>query len=82
MTLRSFIVAAMAALPMIGSARADEAIALTPPLYREQARSIGQVRSVSDMTTTPQPVMTSATQRRTVTVADRSVTQASAAATR
>jgi len=39
-----------------GAAMADESLNLTPPLYREQARTSQQTRSVSDMTTTPQPV--------------------------
>lgn len=39
-----------------GVAVADEALYLTPPLYREQARETRQVRRFSEMTTTPQPV--------------------------
>lgn len=39
-----------------GAAMAGEALYLTPPLFREQARETQQVRNVSDLTTTPQPV--------------------------
>ena len=39
-----------------GAAMAGEALYLTPPLFREQARETQQVRSVSELTTTPQPV--------------------------
>lgn len=39
-----------------GAALAGEAVHLTPPLFREQARATQQVRSVSDLTTTPQPI--------------------------
>ncbi|KQT82036.1 hypothetical protein ASG51_19990 [Methylobacterium sp. Leaf465] len=39
-----------------GAAQAGEALYLTPPLFREQARETQQVRTLSDLTTTPQPV--------------------------
>jgi hypothetical protein len=39
-----------------GAAMANEALHLTPPLFREQARETQRVRSVSDLSTTPQPV--------------------------
>ena len=39
-----------------GTAMAGEPLNLTPPLYREQARTIRQTRAASDMITTPQPV--------------------------
>ena len=39
-----------------GAAMADEALHLTPPLCREQARETQQVRRGNDLTTTPQPV--------------------------
>ncbi len=35
---------------------AGDAIYLTPPLFREQARETQKVHSQSDLTTTPQPV--------------------------
>lgn len=39
-----------------GAAVAGDAVHLTPPLFREHARETQKVRSVSDLTTTPQPV--------------------------
>ena len=42
-------------LAYLGGALAGEALYLTPPLFREQAQETQQVRSVSDLTTTPQP---------------------------
>ena len=39
-----------------GAAMAGEALYLTPPLFREQARETQKIRSVSDLTTTPQPI--------------------------
>jgi hypothetical protein len=39
-----------------GAAMAGEALYLTPPLFREQARETQQARNVNDLTTTPQPV--------------------------
>ena len=84
--MRTILILASAALAsataFAGPARADARLHLTPPLYREQARLVGQVRSVSDMTTTPQPVLASATRRRTVSVADRFGAQAAVEATR
>jgi hypothetical protein len=40
-----------------GAAMAGEAVHLTPPLFREHARETQKVRSVSDLTTTPQPTV-------------------------
>ena len=40
-----------------GAAQAGEALYLTPPLFREQARETQQVRTLSDLTTTPQPCL-------------------------
>lgn len=56
MTVRIFVLAALAAVPMIGTALADERVNLTPPLYREQARVTATVHSASEMTTTPRVV--------------------------
>ncbi|MGE8131679.1 hypothetical protein ACQKQD_32500 [Methylobacterium sp. NPDC080182] len=56
MTIRTLILAALAALavvPALGSAVADERIDFTPPLYREQARPTAAVRQASEITTTP-----------------------------
>lgn len=41
---------------MSTSALAGDPVHLTPPLYREQARETQKTRSLSDLTTTPQPV--------------------------
>lgn len=54
MTVRTFV---LAAVPMIGTALADERINLTPPLYREQPRVMATVHSASEMTTTPRVVL-------------------------
>ena len=61
-----------------GVAVADEALYLTPPLYREQAREIQQVRRASELTTTPQPVSSSrpAAPRSVQRVADAETTTA------
>lgn len=61
-----------------GVAVADEALYLTPPLYREQARETQQVRRYSEMTTTPQPVAKGApvTGRTVRIVADVEMTAA------
>jgi hypothetical protein len=56
MTIRNIILAALAVVPTIGSAMADERINLTPPLYREQARVTATARSASELTTTPRVV--------------------------
>lgn len=56
MTIRTFILAALAAGSLIGPALADETITLTPPLYREQARPTAAVRPASELTTTPRLV--------------------------
>jgi hypothetical protein len=53
MTMRTLILAALAVVPALGSAVADERIDFTPPLYREQARPTAAVRSAAEMTTTP-----------------------------
>ncbi|MCK2053752.1 hypothetical protein [Methylobacterium sp. 37f] len=53
-------VAVLAAVPFaVTVALADEALYLTPPLYRDQARALQQTRNLSDLTTTPQPVAAS-----------------------
>jgi hypothetical protein len=56
MTVRTFVLAALAAVPMIGTALAEERVNLTPPLYRELARATATVHSASEMTTTPRVV--------------------------
>lgn len=69
MTVRTIVLAALAAVPMIGAARADESIALTPPLYREQARLTAAVRPASELATTPRLVPASPASRRVVATA-------------
>ena len=69
MTVRTIVLAALAAVPMIGAARADESIALTPPLYREQARPTAAVRPATELATTPRLVPASPASRRGVATA-------------
>jgi hypothetical protein len=56
MTLRPFVLLTLAAASLIGPAAADEAVSLTPPLYREQARSTAAMRRPSELATTPRLV--------------------------
>ncbi len=58
MTLRTFVLATLAAGSLVGPALADETISLTPPLYRAQARSTAALRPASELTTTPRLVPT------------------------
>ena len=53
MSIRTFALSALAFTTLASAAMADERTNLTPPLYREQARATANVRSVSDLTTTP-----------------------------
>jgi hypothetical protein len=69
MTVRKLTLAALAAVSMIGSALADEIITLTPPLYREQARSTAAVRPASELATTPRLVPASPASPRVVATA-------------
>lgn len=41
---------------MSGAALAGDTVYLTPPLFRDQARETQHARSISDLTTTPQPI--------------------------
>ncbi|MFC6029459.1 hypothetical protein [Methylobacterium mesophilicum] len=59
MTIRAFVLAALAVVPTLGSAIAGERIDFTPPLYREQARPTASVRPASEITTTPSLVRAS-----------------------
>ena len=52
LTVAALVSASFAA----GTAMAGEPLHLTPPLYREQARTIGRTRAPNDLVTTPQPV--------------------------
>ncbi|MBE7203579.1 MAG: hypothetical protein INR70_38085 [Parafilimonas terrae] len=69
MTLRTVAFIALTAGSMVGSARADEAIHLTPPLYREQARATATVRPASELATTPRLVPNAPASRRIVATA-------------
>ena len=80
--MRTILILASAALTtatiLAGPAAADDSLNLTPPLYREQARAATQARSVSDLTTTPQPVSATRNVGRPVAILDRPMVQASA----
>ncbi|WP_457106467.1 hypothetical protein [Methylobacterium sp. P5_C11] len=79
--MRTILILASAALTsaaFTGLATADERLHLTPPLYRDQARTAQQVRAIHDLTTTPQPVSAPAVLGRTVSSLGRSMVQASA----
>ena len=69
MTVRTLALLALAAGSMIGSARADESIHLTPPLYREQARPTALVRPASELVTTPRLAPSQPAPRRIVATA-------------
>jgi hypothetical protein len=56
MTIRTIVLATLAAVPMIGTALANERIDITPPLYRAQARTTAAVHPASELTTTPRVV--------------------------
>lgn len=56
MTVRTFILAAIASATIVGSATAGERVDVTPTLYREQARATASVRPASELTTTPRLV--------------------------
>jgi len=84
--MRTILILASAALAtaaaLVGPAAADDRLHLTPPLYREQARSIGAVHPSGDLTTVPQPVIAPTTRLRTTAALDRPFIQASAEARR
>jgi hypothetical protein len=69
MTSRRFGLAALATVPMIGSAVADERINLTPPLYRDQARATASVRPATELVTTPRLVPAAPAAARVVATA-------------
>ncbi len=56
MTVRTFILAALASATVAGAAIADERTNITPTLYRDQARVTAAVRPASELTTTPRLV--------------------------
>ncbi len=69
MTVRTLILAALAAIPMTGASRADDIVTLTPPLYRAQARTTATVRPASELATTPRLVPASPAAPRIVAAA-------------
>lgn len=53
----AFVIVLLASVTFAsGAAVAGDTVYLTPPLFREQARETQHVRSISDLTTTPQPI--------------------------
>ena len=66
MTVRTFVLAALASVTLAGTAMADEHITVTPTLYREQARVTAAVRPASELTTTPSLTPQAPTARRVV----------------
>ena len=66
MTMRAFVLAALAVVPAFGSAMAGERIDFTPPLYREQARPTASVRPATEITTTPSLVRASSEASRRI----------------
>lgn len=66
MTVRTFTLAALAAVTFVGPALADDRINLTPTLYRDQARATATVRPASELTTTPRLVPAAPAKSRTV----------------
>ena len=66
MTVRTFVLAALASATLAGTAMADDRVNLTPPLYREQARATAVVRPASELTTTPSVTARAPTARRVV----------------
>ncbi|MGV7033019.1 hypothetical protein [Methylobacterium symbioticum] len=52
-TIQLLTLAALISGATLGTATADDRIHLTPPLYREQARTTAAVRPASELTTVP-----------------------------
>nr|USU32442.1 hypothetical protein NG677_01585 [Methylobacterium sp. OTU13CASTA1] len=72
MTVRTFVLAALASVTLAGTAMADERINITPTLYREQARVTAAVRPASELTTTPSLTQRAPAVRRVVADASAS----------
>jgi hypothetical protein len=70
MTTRSLALAVLAFATLTGTVMADDRINLTPPLYREQARSTAAVRPASELNTTPSLTARTLQVRRVVADAD------------
>lgn len=76
MNIRTFVLAALAVVPTIGSAIADERINITPPLYGAQARTTADVHPASELATTPRLVPVAELSRTVAKVTDPEVTGA------
>lgn len=70
MNKRSLVLSAFATIIMVGAATADDRINVTPPIYREQARTTA-VHPASELTTTPSLVPPAGASRPVVAVAGR-----------
>ena len=53
MIARTFSIATLAMVGLMNTATADDRTFLTPPLYRDQARTTAAARPASELTTTP-----------------------------
>ncbi|MCJ2071290.1 hypothetical protein MKK75_21260 [Methylobacterium sp. J-030] len=69
MTLRTLVLAAFIAASATGTAIADEALTLTPPLYRDVARSTAATRPATELATTPRLVPAAPGAKRVVATA-------------
>jgi len=70
MTTRSLVLAVLASANLTSTVMADDRINLTPPLYREQARSTAAVRPASELNTTPSVTARALPVQRVVADAD------------
>lgn len=68
MLVRDVVLTVLAFVALTGAVMADERIFLTPPLYRELARTTAAVRPASELTTTPS--LTPATRQNSRIVAE------------
>lgn len=64
-TIHIAALAALASTALTAPARAEDIVHVTPPLYREMART-SAVRPASELATTPQPVAPAPASRRIV----------------
>lgn len=71
MNKRSLVLSAFATIIMVGAATAGDHINVTPPIYREQARTTASVHLASELTTTPSLVPPAGASRPVVAVAGR-----------
>ncbi|BAU89662.1 hypothetical protein MPPM_1057 [Methylorubrum populi] len=65
-TMRLLTLTFLATVTVAGSAVADEAVNVTPPLFREQARATASVRRASELTTTPHVTVAAPATRKVV----------------